>query len=56
MDVYAGEQTKFDISSYEFVKNNGEWYGCEDGNKASKNPVKSVKVYQIIFNACLNNL
>lgn len=43
-------------SSYEFVKNNGEWYGCEDGNKASKNPVKSVKVYQIIFNACLNNL
>ena len=56
VDVYAGEQTKFDISSYEFVKNNGEWYGCEDGNKASKNPVKSVKVYQIIFNACLNNL
>ena len=44
------------FAAYEFVKNNGEWYGCEDGNKASKNPVKSVKVYQIIFNACLNNL
>ena len=91
VDVYAGEQTKFDIkqvyyidtdtlsqnnngtiirvkakcvqdgqnmgySSYEFVNNNGEWYGCEDGNKASKNTVKGITVYQIILNACLNNL
>ena len=98
VDVYAGEQTKFDIkqvyyidtdtlsqnnngtiirvkakcvqdgqnmgySSYEFVKNNSGLKVAilEKGNplhkrKASKNPVKSVKVYQIIFNACLNNL